>query len=72
MMLWIPALGGLVSGFPVFKFALEAQGHGTDVVMDTFHRKKGVAPKYVPIIEAPVTSLRWEAGRISRGHTMGR
>ena len=41
MMAWIPALGGLISGLIVFTFAPEAEGHGTDAMVDSFHRKKG-------------------------------
>jgi CIC family chloride channel protein len=51
MMLWIPALGGLLSGLIVFTFAPEAEGHGTDAMIDSFHRKKGVIRRRVPIVK---------------------
>jgi chloride channel protein, CIC family len=41
MMPWIPALGGLLSGLIVLRFAPEAEGHGTDAMIESFHRKKG-------------------------------
>ena len=40
MMLWIPALGGLISGILVFTVAPEAEGHGTDAMINSFHRRK--------------------------------
>jgi CIC family chloride channel protein len=51
MMLWIPALGGFLSGILVFRFAPEAEGHGTDAMIDSFHRKKGIIRKRVPVIK---------------------
>lgn len=47
----IPALGGLVSGWLVYKFAPEAEGHGTDSAIEAFHRKSGVIRGRVPIIK---------------------
>ncbi|WP_457561109.1 chloride channel protein [Caminibacter sp.] len=43
-------LGGLISGFLVYKFAPEAEGHGTDTVIRAFHRTGGyLRPIVVPI-----------------------
>jgi len=47
----IPVIGGLISGFLVFKFAPEAEGHGTDAAIDAFHNKGGVIRGRVPIIK---------------------
>jgi len=52
--LWlIPAvttLGGLISGFLVYRYAPEAEGHGTDTVVYAFHRKEGIIrPRVAPI-----------------------
>jgi CIC family chloride channel protein len=57
MMLWIPALGGLLSGFLVFRFAPEAEGHGTDAMIDSFHRKKGIVRKQVPVIKTIASAI---------------
>jgi H+/Cl- antiporter ClcA len=38
----LPALGGLVAGFLILKFAPEAEGHGTDEAIKAFHRKRGI------------------------------
>jgi chloride channel protein, CIC family len=34
-------IGGLISGALVYGFAPEAEGHGTDTVVEAFHRKQG-------------------------------
>jgi len=47
----IPVIGGLISGFLVFKFAPEAEGHGTDAAIDAFHNKGGIIRGRVPIIK---------------------
>jgi CIC family chloride channel protein len=47
----IPALGGLVVGWLVYTFAPEAEGHGTDAVIDAFHRERGIIRRRVPIIK---------------------
>ncbi len=62
MMLWIPALGGLISGFLVFKFAPEAEGHGTDAMIDSFHRKKGIVRRQVPVIKTLASAITIGSG----------
>ena len=47
----LPALGGLISGWLVYTFAPEAEGHGTDGAIEAFHRKGGVIRGRVPIIK---------------------
>ena len=47
-----PAIGGLVSGLIVFRFAPEAEGHGTDALIDSFHNKRGAIRKRIPIVKA--------------------
>lgn len=62
MILWIPALGGLLSGFLVFRFAPEAEGHGTDTMIESFHRKKGIIRKRVPIIKTIASAITIGSG----------
>ncbi len=62
MMLWIPALGGLISGLLVFHFAPEAEGHGTDAMIDSFHRKKGIVRRRVPIIKTLASAITIGSG----------
>ncbi len=47
-----PALGGLLSGVLVWKFCPEAEGHGTDALIDAFHRQQGKIRGRVPVIKA--------------------
>jgi CIC family chloride channel protein len=63
----IPALGGLVSGWLVFSFAPEAEGHGTDAAIEAFHQKKGEIRARVPIVKA-IASV----ATISTGGSAGR
>jgi len=46
-----PAVGGLISGILVFSLAPEAEGHGTDAVIEAFHHKQGFIRKRVPFIK---------------------
>jgi CIC family chloride channel protein len=46
----VVAFGGLLSGLIVFLLAPEAEGHGTDAAIDSFHRKAGrVRARIIPI-----------------------
>ncbi|HEX4037778.1 MAG TPA: chloride channel protein [Acidobacteriaceae bacterium] len=64
--LWlIPAvttLGGLLSGFLVYRFAPEAEGHGTDTVVDAFHRREGVIRARVPPIKMVASAITIGSG----------
>ena len=48
----IPAVGGLISGVLVFTWAPEAEGHGTDAMIRSFHRGGGQVRSRVPIIKS--------------------
>lgn len=44
----VVALGGLISGFLIYKFAPEAEGHGTDAAIDAYHNKEGnIRPRVI-------------------------
>ncbi len=62
MILWIPTLGGLLSGLIVFHFAPETEGHGTDAMVESFHRKKGIVRKRVPIIKTIASAITIGSG----------
>ena len=53
-------LGGLLSGLLVYRFAPEAEGHGTDTVVKAFHRAGG-------FIRARVAPLKLVASAITIG-----
>lgn len=51
MLLLIPTIGGLVSGFLVFRLAPEAEGHGTDSAIAAFHFRGGAVRQRVPLVK---------------------
>src|SRR5690554_2973320 len=42
LFLLVPALGGLLSGWVVFRFASDARGAGTDAVIRAYHHQNGI------------------------------
>ncbi len=58
----IPAFGGLISGLIVFTFAPEAEGHGTDAMVDAFHRKKGIIRRRVPVVKTIASAITIGSG----------
>jgi len=62
LMLVVITLGGLGSGFLVYTFAPEAEGHGTDAAIDAFHTKRGIIPPIVPIIKTIASALTLGTG----------
>lgn len=53
----IPTLGGLISGFLVYTWAPEAEGHGTDGVIKAFHQERGIIRTRVPIIKTLASAV---------------
>jgi CIC family chloride channel protein len=51
LLLLIPTLGGIISGLLVFTLAPEAEGHGTDAVIDAYHRRQGQIRPRVPLVK---------------------
>jgi len=50
LVIFVLVIGGLLSGFLVYTFAPEAEGHGTDAVIRAFHRTGGyLRPIVVPV-----------------------
>lgn len=45
-------LGGLLSGLIVFRFAPEAEGHGTDSAVRAYHHQQGQIRTRVPLVKA--------------------
>ncbi len=62
LFLLIPALGGLVSGVMVFFIAPEAEGHGTDAMIEAFHRGGGYIRKRVPLVKILASALTIGSG----------
>ena len=62
LLLLVPALGGLISGMLVFTFAPEAEGHGTDSVIDAYHNRQGQIRPRVPLIKIIASSITLGTG----------
>jgi CIC family chloride channel protein len=62
LLLLMPALGGLLSGLLVFTFAPEAEGHGTDAAIESYHYRQGVIRPRVPIIKIIASALTIGSG----------
>lgn len=62
LFLIIPAFGGLLSGLIVYWFAPEAEGHGTDAAIETFHRKQGIVRGRVPVVKIISSALTIGSG----------
>jgi CIC family chloride channel protein len=58
----IPALGGLASGLLVFLIAPEAEGHGTDAMIEAFHHKGGYIRKRVPFVKIVASAITIGSG----------
>ncbi len=58
----LPILGGLISGWLVYTFAPEAEGHGTDAVIDAFHTKGGKIRKRVPFVKGLASIVTLASG----------
>ncbi|UJX42916.1 chloride channel protein [Desulfovibrio sp. JY] len=58
----IAGLGGLASGLLVFCIAPEAEGHGTDAMIESFHLRGGYVRKRAPIIKFIASALTIGSG----------
>ncbi|MHA1582899.1 MAG: chloride channel protein [Candidatus Baldrarchaeia archaeon] len=62
LLILIPTLGGLVSGVIVYSFAPEAEGHGTDAVIEAVHNKGGKIRGRIPIIKTIASAITIGSG----------
>lgn len=58
----VTALGGLISGLLVYKFAPEAEGHGTDAVIRAFHRMGGRIRRRISLIKMIASAVTIGSG----------
>jgi CIC family chloride channel protein len=58
----LPAVGGLLSGLLVYRYAPEAEGHGTDEMIRAFHQERGLIRPRVPLIKGIATVFTLGAG----------
>ncbi len=62
LFLLIPTLGGLAAGLLVFLLAPEAEGHGTDAMIEAFHQAGGYIRKRVPPIKVLASAITIGSG----------
>jgi chloride channel protein, CIC family len=59
---FVVALGGLISGIIVFRFAPEAEGHGTDAAIAAYHhRPRGIRAR-IPLIKLVASAVTIGSG----------
>ena len=58
----VAALGGLLSGWLVYTFAPEAEGHGTDSAIAAYHHRQGFIRPRVPLIKIVSSALTISTG----------
>ena len=62
ILLILPALGGILSGWLVYSYAPEAEGHGTDAAIDAYHNKGGFIRSRVPIVKIIASAITLTTG----------
>ena len=66
--LWLPlvtTLGGLLSGWVVYRWAPEAEGHGTDAVIGSYLRRGGEIRPRIPLVKALSSALTIGSGGVA-------
>ncbi|NOY70303.1 MAG: chloride channel protein [Deltaproteobacteria bacterium] len=61
-LLILPAIGGIFSGWLIYTFAPEAEGHGTDAAIDAYHNKGGYIRGRVPFIKTIASVITLTTG----------
>ena len=56
------AVGGILSGWIVWRFAPEAGGHGTDAAIEAFHNQEGRISGRVPLVKIIASALTLGSG----------
>ncbi len=62
ILLFLPAFGGIMSGWLVYTFAPEAEGHGTDAAIDAYHSKAGFIRTRIPFIKTIASAITITSG----------
>lgn len=62
MLLFLPAIGGIISGWLVYTFAPEAEGHGTDAAIEAYHNRGGFIRGRIPIIKTIASAVTLTSG----------
>jgi CIC family chloride channel protein len=62
LLFFVPSLGGLLSGLAIYWLAPDAAGHGTDAVINSFHRGGGAMRKRIPFVKTLATAFTLGSG----------
>lgn len=62
MIVLVMTVGGLLSGILVYTFAPEAEGHGTDAAIDSFHNRRGKINWRIPLVKTVASALTLGSG----------
>jgi CIC family chloride channel protein len=62
LLLLLPAFGGIISGWLVYTFAPEAEGHGTDAAINAYHNAGGFIRARVPFIKTIASAITLTTG----------
>ncbi|HXX94771.1 MAG TPA: chloride channel protein [Planctomycetota bacterium] len=62
LLLVLPTAGGILSGLLVWRFAPEAEGHGTDAAIKAYHEKEGFIRPRIPLVKTIASALTLGSG----------
>ena len=62
LLIVVPVLGGLLSGWLVYTFAPEAEGDGADAAIEAYHRRQGHIRGRIPVIKSLASALTLGSG----------
>lgn len=62
MLLVVPVTGGLVAGWLIYSFAPEAEGHGTDAALESYHFKNALIKGRIPFIKTLASAITIGSG----------
>ncbi len=62
VLFFLPALGGIFSGWLVYTYAPEAEGHGTDAAIEAYHLKGGFIRNRIPFIKTIASAVTLTTG----------
>ncbi len=62
MLLVVPTLGGIISGWLIYTFAPEAEGHGTDAALESYHFKDATIRARVPLVKTIASAITIGSG----------
>ncbi len=62
MLIVVPTLGGIISGWIIYTFAPEAEGHGTDAAIEAYHFRGASIRGRVPFVKIVASAITIGSG----------